>query len=176
MPLPLEVTKRPEGQRVTSRWQPATQTNRDPNRDKTRTRSNQPRTSETYRRQDDVFGYKQQLQLSGVVPVFQNLNYKLQKNVWCAAEPTKSSKVIKKEYVALGGLHEDKLCDILQAMVPTNIEAVHQTFLFQIESNPDRLGRLSPTHGQRSQQQSGQITLQSVPINKPKFFKATHQT
>ena len=28
------------------------------NRDKTLARSNQPRTSETYRRQDDVFGYE----------------------------------------------------------------------------------------------------------------------
>ena len=34
MPIPLVVTKRYEGQRVTSWWQPATQTNRDPNRDK----------------------------------------------------------------------------------------------------------------------------------------------
>ena len=72
----------------------------------------------------------------------------------------------------LGELHEDKLCDILQAMAPTNVETVHQTSLFQIESNPDRHGLLSPTHGQRSQQQSGQITLQSVLINKPKFLEA----
>ena len=35
MPIPLVVTKRYQGQRVTSWWQPATQTNRDPNRDKT---------------------------------------------------------------------------------------------------------------------------------------------
>ena len=35
MPIPLVVTKRYEGQRVTSWRQPATQTNRDPNRDKT---------------------------------------------------------------------------------------------------------------------------------------------
>ena len=35
MPIPLVVTERYEGQRVTSWWQPATQTNRDPNRDKT---------------------------------------------------------------------------------------------------------------------------------------------
>ena len=35
IPIPLVVTKRyGEGQRVTSWWQPATQTNRDPNRDK----------------------------------------------------------------------------------------------------------------------------------------------
>ena len=57
---------------------PATQTNRDPNRNKILARSNQPKTSETYWRQDDIFGYEQQVLLSGVLPVFQNLNYKLQ--------------------------------------------------------------------------------------------------
>ena len=45
-----------------------------------------------------------------------------------------------------------------------------------IESNLDRLGLLSPTHGQRSQQQSGQNTLQSVLINRPKFLKAARHT
>ena len=40
--------------------------------------------------------------------------------------------------------------------------------------NLDRLVLLSPTHGKRSQQQSGQITLQSILINKVKFLKATH--
>ena len=36
------------------------------------------------------------------------------------------------------------------------------------QSNFDRLELFSPTHGQRSQQQSGPIVL----INKPKFLKA----
>ena len=40
----------------------------------------------------------------------------------------------------------------LQAMAPTNIKTVHQTSLLLIESNLDRLGMLSPTHDQRSQQ------------------------
>ena len=44
----------------TSWWQPATQTSRDPTRDNILTRSNHPRTSETYRRQDDVLGYELQ--------------------------------------------------------------------------------------------------------------------
>ena len=62
----------------------------------------------------------------------------------------------------------------LQAMAPTNIKTVHQTSLIHIiESNLDRLGLLSPTHHQRSQQQTEQITLQPVLINKSKFFKAT---
>ena len=64
----------------------------------------------------------------------------------------------------------------LQAMAPTNIKTVHQTSLLHIESNLDRLGLLSPTHDQRSQQQSGHITLQSVLINKSKFLKAAHRT
>ena len=82
-----------------------------------------------------------------------------------------------KRFLALGGLYEDKLCDILQAMAPTNVRTVHQTSLFHIESNLDQLGSLPPTHGQRSQQQSGKITLQSVLINKPKFLiKATYHT
>ena len=87
-----------------------------------------------------------------------------------------SNKVTKsdsKSFLALGGLHEDKLCDTLQAMVPTNMKTVHQTSLLHTESNLDRLGVLSPTHGQRSQQQSRQSTLQSVLINKSKFLKAT---
>ena len=60
--------------------QPATQTNRDPNRDKILAGSNQPRTSKTYRRHDDVLGYELQFLLSvEVLRVFQNLNYKLQR-------------------------------------------------------------------------------------------------
>ena len=62
----------------------------------------------------------------------------------------------------------------LQAMAPTNIKTVHQTSLLHIESNLDRLGMLSPTHDQRSQQKTGKITLQLVLINKSKFLKATH--
>ena len=65
----------------------------------------------------------------------------------------------------------------LQAMAPTNVKTIHQTSLpHTIESNLDQLGLLSPTHGQRSQQQSGQITLHLVLITKPKFLKATHRT
>ena len=64
----------------------------------------------------------------------------------------------------------------LQAMAPTNVKTVNQASLLNIESNLDRLGLLSPTHDQRSRQQSGQITLQSVLINKSKFLKATHRT
>ena len=42
----------------------------------------------------------------------------------------------------------------LQATPSTNIETVHRTPLLHIESNLNRLGFLSPTHDQRSQQQT----------------------
>ena len=64
----------------------------------------------------------------------------------------------------------------LEVMAPTNVKTVDQTFLLHIESNLNRLGLLPPTNDQRSQQQSGQITLQPVLINKSKFLKATHRT
>ena len=65
----------------------------------------------------------------------------------------------------------------LQAMAPTNVKTVHQTSVLHIiESNLDRLGLLSPTHHQRSQQQTGQIMLQPVLISRSKFLKATQCT
>ena len=54
---------------------------------------------------------------------------------------------------------------------------VYTYILHNNESNLDRPGLLSPTHDQRSQQQTGQITLQRpVLINKSKFLKATQCT
>ena len=64
----------------------------------------------------------------------------------------------------------------LRAMAPTNIKTVHQTSSYHIESNLERLGMLSPTHHQRSQQKNANITLQPVLINNPKFLEATHCT
>ena len=40
----------------------------------------------------------------------------------------------------------------------------------------DQVGLLSLTHAQRSQQQSGQITPQSILTNRPKFLKAIRHT
>ena len=54
---------------------PATQTNRDPNHDKTLAWFNKPVTSKTYRRQDDVSGYELQFLPSGVLPVFNAVLY-----------------------------------------------------------------------------------------------------
>ena len=39
----------------------------------------------------------------------------------------------------MGELHEDKLCDTLQAMTPTNVKTVDQTTLLYMESNTNRL-------------------------------------
>ena len=69
-----------------------------------------------------------------------------------------------------------KSCVTLQTMTPDNIKTVHQSSSLHIDSNLDRLGLLSPTNDQRSQQQTGQIVLQSVLINKSKFLNATHRT
>ena len=69
-----------------------------------------------------------------------------------------------------------KVMRLYQAMAPTNIKTVHQISLLHIESNLDRLGILSPTHDQRSQQKNGKNTLQPVLINNSKFLKATHCT
>ena len=97
-PIPLVVTKRCEGPQVKPWWQPATQATRHPNYGKILAKPNQPRTSETYRRQDDVFRYELQFLLSGVLPAFHNLNYKLQRKiVWCVLHIQQSyQKWIKK--------------------------------------------------------------------------------
>ena len=87
--------------------------------------------------------------------------------------PLKAIRSYSKRFPTIGGLHEDKLCDTSQAMAPTSVKTVHQIPLLPIESNLDRLRLLPPTHGERSQQQSGQITFQSVLINKPKFLRTT---
>ena len=89
-----------------------------------------------------------------------------EETVGCVAHPP--IKVIKcdsKSFLAIGGLHEDRLCDTLQATAPANVKTDRQASLLHIESNLDRLGLSSPTHGQ-------QITLQSILINKPKLLKA----
>ena len=176
MSIPLEVTKRYEGQRVRSWWQPATQTNRDPNRDKPLVRSSQPRTSETYRRQNYAFGYELQFLLSGVLSVFQNLNYELRRRLSDMLPNQQIHPTFYKRYYNSRRVTRRLVMRHFTGHAPTNVETVHQACLFHIESNPDRLGLLSPTPGQRFQQQSGQITIQSVLTNKPKFLKATHHT
>ena len=61
----------------------------------------------------------------------------------------------------------------LQPMAPTSIKTIHQTSLLHIESNLDRLGLLSHSHDQRSQQQTGQLTFQLVLINKLGMLKVS---
>ena len=99
-------------------------------------------------------------------PVFQNLNSKLQRRLCLMCYP--SNKVIKSE--------RSHATFYRQRHRPTSVETVDQNSSFHIESNLDRLGLLSPTNGQRSQQQSGQITLQSVLINRPKLPRPVSPT
>ena len=51
----------------------------DLNRYKDLGRSNHPKTSGAYPREDDVLGYEQQFLLSGGLPVSPNLSYKLER-------------------------------------------------------------------------------------------------
>ena len=53
---------------------------------------------------------------------------------------------------------------------PIIIKTVHQTSLLHNQSNLDRLGMLSPTHDQRSQQRNGKSTLQPILMNEFKFI------
>ena len=72
--------------------------------------------------------YELQFPLSGVLPIFQNLNYMLlQRRLSDVLPNQQSHQKWFKKFQALGALHEDKLCDILQTMAPTNVETVHQT-------------------------------------------------
>ena len=85
---PIKCQSRSWSSRVTTvnglhkRWKPATQTNRDSTRDKIYARYNQRGTSETYRCQNDVFVWVQSTVCTvGVLQVFQNRKYKLQRRL-----------------------------------------------------------------------------------------------
>ena len=65
----------------------------------------------------------------------------------CHAEALKNHETKNKKnetQTKVRMVHEEKLCDTLQGMVPTYIMTVHQTSFLQIESNLDRLGLMSP--------------------------------
>ena len=130
----------------------------------------------TYRRQDDVFGYELQFLLSGVLPVFQNLNYKpkrrlpdLLPNQQCPQKLYKifssSRRVTRRQFMRHFTGHGTDQC---RNGLPNN--------LIPYREQPDQLGLLSPTHGQRPKQQTGQIMLRSGLISNPMFFKAIHHT
>ena len=91
-----------------------------------------------------------------------------------------TNEVIKNDatsFLALAELHEDKLCDILQAMAPINVKTVHQTSLFHIEGNLNRLGFLSPTHGHAAFSATKRTNRAPISYDqKPKFLKATNHT
>ena len=88
---------------------------------------------------------------------------------------TNSSGVIQKVSHAIGGIHKAKLCEVFQGMArPINVKTIHQASILHTESSLDRLGLLSLTCGYRSQQQSGQDTVQSVLINKQAQVSLDH--
>ena len=131
---------------------------RDPNRDKLLVRSHHSRTSEICRHHDFGFRYKLQFLLSRVRTVFPNLNNGKLHERLSDVLLMHQSKVIKRDskcFLAIGRLHEDKLLDTLQAKAPTNSKSkrfLKPLYMLHIASSLDRLGWLSPTHGQHSQQ------------------------
>ena len=55
--------------------------------------------------------------------------------------PTNGNIGIQKGFLVLGGLHEDKLCDTLQAMAPTNnVETVDPNSLLHIYREQSTIG------------------------------------
>ena len=83
--------------------------------------------------------------LVGVKTMSLRTNYSFYCLMCCPTN--KVIKTMQNVFSLSGGLDEDKLCNILQLMTPTNVKTVHQTFSFHIKNNLDRPGFLSPTHG-----------------------------
>ena len=77
--------------------------------------------------------------------------------------PNKVLNVTQFCFLAIGEYYEGKLCDILKEGKPINVRTVNIKSSY---SSTDS-GLLLNTHGQYSQQQNGQGTLQSVLTNKP---------
>ena len=135
---------------------------------------------ETYRRQDDVFGHELQFLLSSL-ECCQYLNYKLcttEKTVCMCCPTNEVFKSDAKRFLALGRLHEDKLCDILQAYGTDQCRNASSNVLIPYREQL-RLTRIVVAHPRpafSATRRSRQITLQSVLINRAKFLKVTHHT
>ena len=86
-----------------------------------------------YRRQDDVFGYGLQFLLEYLECCQYCRTSITSYREYCLRSCPTNNTLIKsytKCILALGGLHEDQLCDILQAMAPTNVGVAHQNPYF----------------------------------------------
>ena len=81
------------------------------------------------------------------------------------ANPKRSSKVTENVFLAIEGLHDDKLVMRHFIRYGTGQIQINQTSLRGTESSPDRLGLLSLNHDQCCQQQIGQIMPHSVLLN-----------
>ena len=112
----------------------------------------------------------------------QNLNYRLHRGLSNVLPIIHRShqKRLKQVFWLLEGYTKTSYATLYKLLTaPTNnnnVKTAYQTSLHHIKNNLlNRLGLLlSTTHDQRSQQDSGQTTLQPVLINKkPKFLKAT---
>ena len=177
MPIPHVVTKRCEGQRV--RWQPATQTNRDPNHDKTLARS-QPTEDN-----GNLSGSRRYIwaritvstvivwsaaSISKYVLLIQAVQWRLsdvppiQKSNAKVIQKVSSSRKITRRQVGrhFRGNGTDR-CRNGSSKLTTPYREQTRSTRIVVYPRPAF-----------SAQQSRQITLQSVLINKPKFFKAPH--
>ena len=106
---------------------------------------------------------------------------KSRQNPACQVQPTENIGNLSadtKSFLALGGLHKDKLCDILQATAPTNVETVHQNSLIPYREQPrsSRIVVAYPRPAFSATKWTNHAIIQSVFINKTKFLKTTRHT
>ena len=150
----------------------------DPNRRRTLARSNQPRTPEICQRQDDIFGYELQSLLSGVLPIFQNLNYKLHKRLSNVLPNQQSHEQKYKNFFSFRRATRRQVMRHFTGNGVDQFRNGSSNLLNPYREQPPstRIVVAYDTHDQRSWQQSGQTTLQSVLINKPNFLNTTHHT
>ena len=104
----------------------------------------------------DIFGYKLQLLPCGVLPVCQNLSYKLQIRLADLEPP--SNKLVKSDSKRFPR-YSYRTVIRRQVMRHFTTKSTDHCQNGLYREQPPSTWLLSPNHGQRSQQQSGQITL-----------------
>ena len=188
MTIPLVVTKTwYEGQRVTSWGQPATQTNSSGS--KSRQNLCQARPTEYI---ENLSASRRCLRVrtavstvvSGVLPGFQNLDcctsYREDCLMCCPPRPSNKQghNSDSKSFLAIGGLHEDKLCDTLQARATTNNVKNHSSSLlttpYREQPRSTWIVVVYPRPAFSTTKRTNHAPISFD--NKPKFLKATFYT
>ena len=149
------VQKKHGGQRATFWWHPAIRTKKC---FETLTKSSLGVTNQKQLKHLACFrrkslGCEQQRLLPGVLPVFRDMGYRLQRalsNVLLIS-PSYHRKITTvlqphtRGRGAIAKLHTDKICGTLQRKTPTIGKVIKQIFLVHAEHNPDQLGLLLPS-------------------------------